>query len=336
MATVGIIANPASGKDIRRIVSGARVVSHQEKANIISRFMAGLNAEGDHEILLMPDGSGLSRKIEDAGKDWRFPPKLIELNGVSGTWKDTLASVEHMVQNDVSVIVTLGGDGTNRIVSKACGKVPLIPISTGTNNVFPQMIEGTLAGLAAGRVASLGEAAHSVCKRAPMFEIVNGQGVVVDNALIDIAVVRSGIRGALAVWQVEDIYSALVTRARSDVIGLSAIAGAVAPNGQATRVMLGKGGRKVRAAIAPALVPELPIEDVQEIVEGAAVPLGPPGAMLAFDGEREMRVEAGKHLFARLTRQGPWVVDIAAALSGTSSADENKNLPTEEFCHGTK
>jgi hypothetical protein len=38
-------------------------------------------------------------------------------------------------------------------VAKGCGYVPLVPISTGTNNVFPVMVEGTLAGLAAAVVA---------------------------------------------------------------------------------------------------------------------------------------------------------------------------------------
>ena len=53
----------------------------------------------------------------------------------------------------VGCLITLGGDGTNRVVAKACGDIPLVPISCGTNNVFPYMVEGTVAGLAAGLVA---------------------------------------------------------------------------------------------------------------------------------------------------------------------------------------
>lgn len=333
MALIGIIANPASGKDIRRLVSGARVVPHQEKANIISRFMAGLASTGAHSLMLMPDGSGLSRKIQEA--DGKHRIRQVDLPSVLGDWRDTFHSVEAMVEAGARAIVTLGGDGTNRIAAKACAEVPLIPISTGTNNVFPQMIEGTLAGLAAGRLAELGDMAKRVCLRRPKFEIIDKGGDVVDIALVDIAVVRSGVRGALAVWNVEDIYSALVTGARADVIGLSAIAGAVAPQGQAVRVMLGRGGRIVRAAIAPGIVPDIPIEDVQEIAVGHPVPLGPPGAMLALDGERELRLDAERPLFARLTDQGPWVVDIAAALSGGQSQNtENEGL-TEEHAHGT-
>jgi len=39
-------------------------------------------------------------------------------------------------------------------VAQGCGTVPLVPISTGTNNVFPTMIDGTIAGLAAGLFAT--------------------------------------------------------------------------------------------------------------------------------------------------------------------------------------
>ena len=42
MSTVGIIANPAAGKDIRRLVAHGRVVSNQEKANILRRVFAGI------------------------------------------------------------------------------------------------------------------------------------------------------------------------------------------------------------------------------------------------------------------------------------------------------
>ena len=42
MSSVGIIANPLAGKDIRRLVSQANVVSNQDKANTLRRVFAGL------------------------------------------------------------------------------------------------------------------------------------------------------------------------------------------------------------------------------------------------------------------------------------------------------
>jgi len=335
MGLIGIIANPASGKDIRRVVSGARVVSHQEKANIIRRLIAGIAAEGARELLLMPDATGLSRKIRELVGDTGPVPRAVDLPVISGDWRDTLHATEAMRDAGARVIVTLGGDGTNRIVAKACKDVPLLPISTGTNNAFPHMIEGTLAGIAAARVADAGSKADEFCRRTPMLEIVDATGEVVDSALVDIAVVRAGVQGALAVWDAGEIYSAFVSRVRSDVIGFSAIASGLARQGSAARIVLGGNARTVRAAIAPGIVTDIPVADVQHLSEGVPVPLGPPGAMLALDGERELRLDSDRPLFARLSRKGPLVVDIVRALSQSGIAPNEHELPTKEIFHGT-
>ena len=39
MSSLGIIANPASGKDIRRLVSYATIIDNQGKENIIKRLV---------------------------------------------------------------------------------------------------------------------------------------------------------------------------------------------------------------------------------------------------------------------------------------------------------
>jgi 2,4-dienoyl-CoA reductase-like NADH-dependent reductase (Old Yellow Enzyme family) len=55
MSRVGLIANPASGKDIRRLVSHATVVSNTEKTDIVKRVILGLHSTGVDEILIMPE-----------------------------------------------------------------------------------------------------------------------------------------------------------------------------------------------------------------------------------------------------------------------------------------
>ncbi len=55
MSKVGIIANPASGKDIRRLVAYGSVFDNQEKVNIVRRALMGLKAVGIEEVLCMPD-----------------------------------------------------------------------------------------------------------------------------------------------------------------------------------------------------------------------------------------------------------------------------------------
>ena len=52
MATVGIIANPASGKDIRRLVAHGRFVPNEEKISILKRLLAGLDAVGIDRLML--------------------------------------------------------------------------------------------------------------------------------------------------------------------------------------------------------------------------------------------------------------------------------------------
>ena len=46
MALVGIIANPAASKDIRRLVAQGRVVPDWEKVNIVRRALLGLQSVG--------------------------------------------------------------------------------------------------------------------------------------------------------------------------------------------------------------------------------------------------------------------------------------------------
>ena len=55
MSLVGIIANPASGKDIRRLVAHGTVFDNVEKTNIVQRILLGLAATGVKKVLFMPD-----------------------------------------------------------------------------------------------------------------------------------------------------------------------------------------------------------------------------------------------------------------------------------------
>ena len=66
MKPVGIIPNPASGKDIRRLVAYGSVFDNNEKVNIVRRVVLGLDAMGVKEILIMPDYFGIGiRALED-------------------------------------------------------------------------------------------------------------------------------------------------------------------------------------------------------------------------------------------------------------------------------
>ena len=53
-----------------------------------------------------------------------------------------LASI--VAKRNFACVAVMGGDCTCRVASKGLGEIPMIPVSTGTINVFPQRVEGTL------------------------------------------------------------------------------------------------------------------------------------------------------------------------------------------------
>src|SRR5437660_12647415 len=52
---VGIIANPASGRDIRRLVAHGTVFDNNEKTAIVRRVLLGLEAVGMRRVAYMPE-----------------------------------------------------------------------------------------------------------------------------------------------------------------------------------------------------------------------------------------------------------------------------------------
>ena len=60
---VGIIANPVSARDIRRIVAYAGNMQITDRANIVLRLLAGLGAVGIERVLIMPENSGIRAHV---------------------------------------------------------------------------------------------------------------------------------------------------------------------------------------------------------------------------------------------------------------------------------
>ena len=95
----------------------------------------------------MPDAAGIVARAADGlqlGRDAR----ALEMP-ITDRPADTTHAAAALRERGAACIVVLGGDGTCRAAAKGAGDVPLLPVSTGTNNAFPQFIEGTLVGLAA-------------------------------------------------------------------------------------------------------------------------------------------------------------------------------------------
>ncbi len=331
VAEVGIVANPAASKDIRRLVARGRVIPDWEKVNIIRRALLGLQAAGVERVVAMPDSSHLcERAANEAGLELRL--SLLEMPALY-TEGDTVKAGALMTAMGVKCIVTLGGDGTNRALARSVSTIPVIPISTGTNNVFPTMTEGTLAGLVAGLIARNRIAFEWVSLPSKTLAVyVDGE--YRDMALVDVAFSRERFTATRAIWDVATLYEVFLTRAEPASIGLSSVGARLQPlslgeAGGLHYVVAGAGDKNVDSApaviepaamqvlapIAPGVVATVPIARWNLISEGQRVPLSQRYSCVALDGERAFTVTPEQRVEVSVQRNGPPVVQIERALT---------------------
>jgi ATP-NAD kinase len=335
MVTVGIIANPASGKDIRRLVAHGSVFDNDEKVSIVRRVLLGLEAVGVERVWIMPDRFGIGLKALD-GLKLVIEASLLEMPAFFSQ-EDSRRAAALMADRGARCLVTLGGDGTNRMVAKACGQVPLMPISTGTNNVFPLMIEATTAGLAAGLVAC-GKADEAV-SHAPRIDIYRAgphSSAVPDTgaegestpptippddiALVDAAIYDERFVASRAIWDGAKIKQVILTRAEPGNIGLSSIGAHLlqgdCPPGHGVYLRLDVTGQPVRAPIAPGLLQTVYVAEYRLLAPYDEVTIRHErSCVLAVDGEREIELRAGASARLRLNPSGPRVVDPRKAIA---------------------
>jgi predicted polyphosphate/ATP-dependent NAD kinase len=321
MSSVGIIANPSSGKDIRRIVAQGWVVTNQEKVAITRRLLRGLEAAGVEQVFFMPEPRGICQEAYTSLGKTGLTAKTVNIP-VTARQEDSTASARAMADAGVSCIVTLGGDGTNRAVFKGSGpEVPLLPVSTGTNNVFPEFQEGTTAGYAAGLLATGQVSREVACWRSKVL-LVRREEMVVDLALVDLAVSTDSMIGARAIWEVSHLKELFLTRAQPWSIGLSAIGGVIDPvaadGPQGLHLVLGSAGegRKVRAPIGPGLFSDVTIARHTRLNLGDQLNLkfDHPVA-LALDGERDLIARPGEQFIIELSSDGPLVIETNRAVT---------------------
>lgn len=319
MACVGIIANPSSGKDIRRLVAHGSVFNNNEKVNIVRRVLLGLDAAGVETVYTMPDGFNICGKARD---HLQLTAEVRELEMImEGNQGDTTHAAARMRELGVECIVSLGGDGTNRALAKTCGTVPLLPLSTGTNNVFPYMFEGTLAGLAAGIVArGVGLPEAAIVQR-PRLDIVLNDAVV-DLALIDAVVCEDQYIASRAVWDINRVRMVVVAQRLPAQIGFMALAGNIPLNGappdSGLVLEIQAQAPPVLAPIAPGLIVLVGVKRHAPLAPGAQVEVtGGPGT-IALDGEREVVIRRQDHAAIRLQPLGPRVINPQVVLEAAA------------------
>ena len=323
---VGIIANPASGRDIRRLVAHGTVFDNNEKTAIVRRVLLGLEAVGIRRVAYMPehDFGILPRAIIGLhGHPLQLEASPLEMP-VLGTSADSTRAARLLAELGAGCIITLGGDGTNRVVAKGCGTVPLVPISTGTNNVFPTFLEGTVAGVAAGLVAR-DCAGKGALQRAPRLEVLVN-GTPIDSALVDVVVSEQPFVGSRAIWDLSLVREVVLSRIAPATIGLSALGGALlnatveVSERAGMHIVLGDGGREVMAALAPGIVKWVGVRETRKLQVDDVVQFRPGTGTVALDGEREIEIPMTSVVEVRLCADGPFVVDVPAALEGAAHA----------------
>ena len=331
MGKVGIIANPASGKDIRRLVAYGTIFDNQEKANIVRRLILSLASVGIKEIVYMPDYYGIVlAAAEQIDSRHRPPMEYIPADiCLSATQIDSFNAAEAMAASGVGCIITLGGDGTNRLVAKGCGDIPILPISTGTNNVFPCMLEGSIAGLAAGVIARGIVAGPPVVNPSKKL-VIYKNGIPVDIALVDAVVLKDNFIGSRAIWDVKRITQIAVTRGEAHNIGISAIVGNLAPvtvqDPYGMALDIGEGDIQVRVPIAPGLIETVRIKNYRTLPVGGVVDVNAAPCVIALDGEREVEIGENDRAEIKITFDGPKVVNVEETLRAAVAKGYSCNM----------
>jgi predicted polyphosphate/ATP-dependent NAD kinase len=320
--SVGIIANPASGKDIRRLVAHGSTFDNNEKINIVRRVLLALDSLGVARVHHMPDDYNIVRRASDSVQlalDLQPLPMPVLANP-----GDSLEAARRLRDMQVDCVITLGGDGTNRIVAKGIGDVPMVAISTGTNNVFPRMIEGTIAGLAAGLIATNDDARKDAVVRNPKLEVYL-DGELKEMALIDVVTSQHAWIGARALWDAAHLREIVLSRIAPAEIGICGLGGLLYPDavgqGYGVHIAVGDGGQTLLAPLAPGLMRSIPISRSAKIERGARIQLDAAPCTVALDGEREFEIlKPGHTLEVVFSSNGPNVVDVDAAIRiGASS-----------------
>ncbi|MHB1842064.1 MAG: NAD(+)/NADH kinase [Sulfobacillus sp.] len=308
---IGLIANPESGKDVRRLSTEAQVVSTADKLAMLRKFLVGLSA--GHGLALL----GAADEQDLPGRAWQTlsSARRPELTYTPVSYPlghgpaDTVTGTRALCQAGADVLVSLGGDGTHRLVAEAAGARPLVPISTGTNNAFGIAIDPTLIGLALSRALAHGPLGAPALFRPSRLMVRGPFGASL--ALVDVAVLPWQRRGK-AVWDPRLLSSVFLTRGEPGALGLSSVLGQsepLAPQAASGRVVVidPRATRRVWCPLGPGLVAEIGISEIRPLTVGQPETIFGP-ATLALDGEPQLTLADGEEAWLEL-EPGPWVFD---------------------------
>ena len=303
--TIGLIVNPDSSKDIRRLLGLARVVDAEEKANLAARFLVGLTAGPPTTVLAYDDPAGITRRAVALVGTTSPPVRYVDVPR-DGTENDTRRAAAAIAAAGAGALAVVGGDGTARAAVEGWPEARLVPMAAGTNNAIGLTEEPTIVGLATAQAVR----GHGF---RPLDRLVVTSPRGSWTALVDVVGVRTPWTGARAIWEATELVEAFVVNATRTATGIAAVAAALGtiPPRTARRIRFGPG-RSLRVPLAPGLVTEVEIAEVEDLARGVAVPIDPRDRLLALDGER--RVVGDEATVA--VAGGPSILDLDAAFTG--------------------
>jgi hypothetical protein len=323
---LGIIVNPHSGRDARRLFARAGTSTIEDKRNQVTRIIVGAAAAGCEKALLSRDAFRIASSAVDA-LSLPIECEILDLE-TTGHGVDSQVAAQLMRDRGCNALVALGGDGTSRAIALAWPDVTLLPLSTGTNNVFPFEVEATVAGAAAGLVASGRMSREQAGSRAKIVRVRCDSGRE-SMALIDAALLVDDHPGSLLQVDPRKLAAILLTRAEPGSVGLSPVGGLVLPCsahddfGVEVRTRPGpepaRTGKTLRAPLSPGLYETVGIDSVERVELGTEVEWVGPG-LLAFDGDREIVLAEGESAVLSVGREGPWVIEPAMALRAAAES----------------
>ena len=332
-ASIGLIVNPRSGNDVRRVIASAGSSTLDDKISIVRRIVRGAAARGAHRFITNREPHHIVRRATEtmAGVNVDYAVAVIDNNE-----GDSVAAAQAMRTLGCAVVVVLGGDGTNRAVCKGWRDVPLIALSTGTNNAFPIWCEPTVAGLASALVACGVAAVDDVSAPAKLVHIDvvlaphnransrwdhrSGVSDESDIALIDAAALADQFVGSLELFDPTTMRVMMLTRADPSAIGFSAVGGLLHPVSEADDHGLcvwlcapEQAALRLMAPTAPGHIATVGIERHRVVRLGEPVTIEGP-MILALDGERKRRLLDGDRATLTIRRDGPRVIDVGKVM----------------------
>ena len=311
---LGIIVNPFSGRDVRRVAARASTSDHHEKQQQVTRLVLGALSMGVERIFLAHEPFRINEKAVE-NLPVRHQIEILRFR-LQHSGEDTRTMCRQMWQAGCRVFIVLGGDGTSRIVASELPDSTILPLSTGTNNVFPYRLEASVAGAAAGLVASHKVPSHS-CQRCKRIRIQAGS--LEETALIDAVLLRNDFIGSLLPFAAENLDTLILSRAEPASIGISPIGGYLMPSrfeddfAVLVHCKL-DAGRKVNVPISPGLHQDVGIANLERLELNQSVNMTGPG-IIAVDGDRIIRLEGNETATVRVLRDGPRVIETERVMA---------------------